>query len=96
MTPRKGSKYREFYDLSGRITCMRYNENMEDYIIRNFLSTKKLYEIIYRNVFQFPNINESIKYTMSIYTSINTVNPVLSDHPFRWHGNCYRQVAAYC
>ena len=22
MTPGKGSKYREFYDLSGRITCM--------------------------------------------------------------------------
>ena len=24
MTPGKGSKYREFYDLSGRITCMTY------------------------------------------------------------------------
>ena len=23
MTPEKGSKYREFYDLSGRITCMQ-------------------------------------------------------------------------
>ena len=23
MTPGKGSKYREFYDLSGRITCMQ-------------------------------------------------------------------------
>ena len=22
LTPGKGSKYREFYDLSGRITCM--------------------------------------------------------------------------
>ena len=24
VTPGKGSKYREFYDLSGRITCMAY------------------------------------------------------------------------
>ena len=23
MTPGKGSKYQEFYDLSGRITCMK-------------------------------------------------------------------------
>ena len=27
MTPGKGSKYREFYDLSGRITCMATKED---------------------------------------------------------------------
>ena len=27
VTPGKGSKYREFYDLSGRITCMLQNSD---------------------------------------------------------------------
>ena len=32
VTPGKGSKYREFYTLSGRITCMDvYSENKNDY-----------------------------------------------------------------
>ena len=28
--------------------------------------------------------------------SCNTVKPVLSDHPFRWHGHRYWQVVAFC
>ena len=27
---------------------------------------------------------------------LSTEKPVVSDHPFRRHGNCYRQVVAYC
>ena len=29
VTPGKGSKYREFYDLSGRITCMAIRRNFD-------------------------------------------------------------------
>ena len=38
MTPGKGSKYREFYDLSGRITCMsRFSLVSENEILSFYL-----------------------------------------------------------
>ena len=39
MTPGKGSKYREFYDLSGRITCMAMDPGRTNHIIQYEINT---------------------------------------------------------
>ena len=43
VTPGKGSKYREFYDLSGRITCM--NGNVQN-LVKGKISFK--FQIIHK------------------------------------------------
>ena len=52
MMPGKGSKYREFYDLSGRIMCM--------------LSSGQFSQIISRYLLMFAQISNRLDFVMNI------------------------------